>query len=93
MALESQGEVRSRNLLNPPLLGMPYNFCFAHFSVKRAVWLGEVFWPQQASPRPDFFKHTQNTLPGFLTVPNFIEIVPMVWISIADLYNDFYIDI
>jgi hypothetical protein len=43
-----------------PLLGLPYNFCFMKFSAKSKVWPGEVFWPQKASQRPDFLKHTQK---------------------------------
>ncbi len=56
------------------------------------VWPGEVFQPQEASPRQDFFKHTRKPFMGH-DLPNFIEIGQMVWISVADIYthNDFYI--
>ncbi len=61
------------------------------------VWPGEVLRPQEASPRPDFFQTYTKNIPGLgsSTVQNFIEIGPMVWISIAYIQThtciDFYV--
>ena len=66
---------------------MPHNISFIILSLKCMVWPGEVFRAQKARPRLDFFQTYMENIRGSysLTAPNFIEIGPMVWISIADI--------
>jgi hypothetical protein len=50
------------------------------------VWPGEVFWPQEASQSPDFSNIDKNhSWVIIFKFSNFIEIVPIVWISIEDI--------
>jgi hypothetical protein len=46
------------------------------------VWPVEVFQPQESNLQLDFFSNIHENHSS--TVPNFIEIGPMAWISIAD---------
>ncbi len=53
------------------------------FSVQCLVGPGEVFWPQETS-----LTYTKAILGSQSSiVPNFIEIVPIVWIATADTHT------
>jgi hypothetical protein len=83
------GQIKKSYFTCTPLLVMPYNFCCIKFSVKCTAWPGEVFQHKDTHPKPDFFqtytKPIQRSRSS--TVPNFIEIGPLVWISIADIHT------
>jgi hypothetical protein len=84
------GQIKKSYFTCTPLLVMPYNFCSVKFSVKCMVWPGEVFQHKEVSLGQIFFKHAQKPFIGQArpsTVPNFIEIGPMVWISVADIHT------
>jgi hypothetical protein len=43
---------------HPQYQECPHNFCFVNFCVKYTVWPEKFFWPQEASLRSEFIKHS-----------------------------------
>ncbi len=82
----------------PNKIGAPYNFCFIEFSKYQMVEAAEAHQTLFRAPWPLGLGVVSQlwTFPPLRSIlmPNFIEIGPVVWISIADTHGthiDFYI--
>jgi hypothetical protein len=76
----------------PTETGMPYNFCFIKFSPSQMVEATEAGQtPIRASLTLGVgvwgWKPAMNPALRSIHIPNFIEICPMAWISLADTHT------
>jgi hypothetical protein len=83
------GQFNTSYLAYTSIVGYACPFCMMKFSVKCKVWPCKVIRLQEARPWPQFFQTHTQTFPELCssTVPNFIEIGTMLWISIVDTHT------